>query len=253
MRGEANAAAADRQTGMKKSPSKEAARGRADAHGSAPDVVRDGVRRAILDGAFESGTQLRQDELADRYGTSRIPVREALRQLEAEGLVTIHPNRGAVVSTLSLDDVLEMLEIRIALECRALRLAIPNMVDVDLDTAAAILESYDSEPRPQKWGEMNWQFHRALYAPCNRPKLIAMIEANYGHVGRFIRVQVSLATGKEKPQREHHAMLDACRRGDVDGAARMLEEHIIHTQKSLLAAARHRPQRAPQNSTGIRR
>jgi DNA-binding GntR family transcriptional regulator len=220
----------------------EAARGRAEVHGSAPDLVREGVRKAILDGAFGPGTQLRQDELAERYGTSRIPVREALRQLEAEGLVTIHPNRGAVVSTLSLDDVLEMLEIRIALECRALRLAIPNMVDVDFEAAADILKSYDAEPRPQKWGEMNWQFHKALYAPSNRPKLIAMIEANYGHVGRFIRVQVSLAAGKERPQREHYAMLEACRRGDADGAARMLEEHIIHTQKSLVAAARHRSQ-----------
>jgi DNA-binding GntR family transcriptional regulator len=204
--------------------------------------VRDGVRKAIFSGDLEPGAQLRQDELADRYGTSRIPVREALRQLEAEGLVTLHPNRGAVVSTLSLDDVLEMLEIRIALECRALRLAVPNMVDADFDVAAAILDSYEAEPRPQRWGEMNWQFHKALYAPCNRPKLIAMIEANYGHVGRFIRVQVSLAAGKERPQREHHAMLDACRRADTDAAVRMLEEHIVHTQKSLRAAARHRPQ-----------
>jgi DNA-binding GntR family transcriptional regulator len=208
----------------------------------APDLVRDGVRKAIFSGDLEPGAQLRQDELADRYGTSRIPVREALRQLEAEGLVTLHPNRGAVVSTLSLDDVLEMLEIRIALECRALRLAVPNMVDADFDVAAAILDSYEAEPRPQRWGEMNWQFHKALYAPCNRPKLIAMIEANYGHVGRFIRVQVSLAAGKERPQREHHAMLDACRRADTDAAVRMLEEHIVHTQKSLRAAARHRPQ-----------
>lgn len=227
---------------MRRSPSREPARGRVDAHVSAPDLVRDGVRRAILAGDFEPGAQLRQDELAERYGTSRIPVREALRQLEAEGLVIIHPNRGAVVSSISLDDVMEMLEIRIALECRALRLAIPNMVDVDLEAAADILKSYDAEPHPTKWGEMNWQFHKTLYAPCNRPKLIAMIEANYGHVGRFIRVQVSLAAGKERPQREHYAMLDACRRGDINGAARLLEEHIIHTQKSLVAAARHRPQ-----------
>jgi DNA-binding GntR family transcriptional regulator len=226
---------------MKRSPSRESARGRVDAHGSAPDLVRDRVRKAILDGDFEPGTQLRQDELAERYGTSRSPVREALRQLEAEGLVTIHPNRGAAVSSISLDDVLEMLEIRIALECRALRLAVPNMVDVDLEAAADILKSYDAEPHPRKWGEMNWQFHKTLYAPCSRPKLIAMIEANYGHVGRFIRVQVSLAAGKERPQREHYAMLDACCRGDIDGAARLLEEHIIHTQKSLVAAARHRP------------
>src|SRR5436190_15995488 len=109
------------------------------ARSSAPDLVRSELRRAIVDGEFESGSQLKQDELAERFGVSRIPVREALKQLAAEGLVTFHPNRGAVVSSLSLDDVLEMLEIRIALECRALRLAIPNMIDEDFDEATQIL------------------------------------------------------------------------------------------------------------------
>lgn len=208
--------------------------------GRAPQIVSDQLRKAILAGAIAPGAQLRQDELAERYGTSRIPVREALRQLEAEGLVTIQPNRGAVVTSLSLDEVLEMLEIRIALECRALRLAIPNMVEEDLDHAAELLRSYDNEPLPEKWGEMNWHFHRALYAPCDLPKLIAMIEANYGQVGRFTRLQVSLAAGKEKPQAEHYNLLKACRSGDVKTAVALLEEHIQHTQKSLMAAVRHK-------------
>ena len=143
---------------------------------SAPDVVRDGLRKAIFDGDLVAGTQLRQDEIASRFGTSRIPVREALRQLESEGLVTLHPNRGAAVSSVSLEDVLELLEIRIGLECRALKLAIPNMVGSDFDFAAEILRGYDEEPEPQKWGEMNWRFHETLYAPCHRPKLLSMIE-----------------------------------------------------------------------------
>ena len=95
------------------------------AHGSTPEFVREELRRAISQGEFAPGVQLRQDELAERFGTSRIPVREALRQLEAEGFVTLLPNRGAVVSDLSIDEVIELLEIRIALECHALRLAIP--------------------------------------------------------------------------------------------------------------------------------
>jgi DNA-binding GntR family transcriptional regulator len=210
------------------------------ARSSAPDVVRSELRRAIVDGELESGSQLKQDELAERFGVSRIPVREALKQLAAEGLVTFHPNRGAVVSSLSLDDVLEMLEIRIALECRALRLAIPNMLDEDFDEAARILADYDREPSASKWGEMNWRFHQMLYLPCNRPKLLAMIDANYGHVGRFTRVQVSLAAGKERPQREHHQILAACREAKIDRAVGLLEEHIVHTQKSLLAASRPR-------------
>jgi DNA-binding GntR family transcriptional regulator len=201
--------------------------------------VSEALRRAIGSGEFAPGFQLRQDELAERFGTSRIPVREALRQLEAEGFVTFLPNRGAVVSDLSIDEVVELLEIRIALECHALRLAIPAMGDVDLDDATKILRSYDNEPAPEKWGEFNWKFHQALYAPCHRPRLLAMIEANYGHVSRFTRALVSRATGKERPQREHYRLLELCRDGEIEKAVRLLREHIVQTQKTLRSAQRH--------------
>ena len=207
-------------------------------HGSTPDAVREALRRAISAGEMAPGFQLRQDELAERFGTSRIPVREALRQLEAEGFVTFLPNRGAVVSDLSIDEVIELLEIRIALECHALRLAIPAMGDIDLDDAKEILRSYDEEPDPEKWGAFNWRFHKALYAPCNRPRLLAMIEANYGHVGRFTRALVSRATGKDRPQREHYQLLEFCRGGEVEKAVRLLREHIVQTQKTLRSAQR---------------
>lgn len=207
-------------------------------HGSTPDAVREELRRAISAGELPPGIQLRQDELAERFGTSRIPVREALRQLEAEGFVTFLPNRGAVVSDLSVDEVVELLEIRIALECHALRLAIPAMGDVDLDDARTILRSYDEEPDPEKWGAFNWRFHKSLYAPCNRPRLLAMIEANYGHVGRFTRALVSRATGKDRPQREHYQLLEFCRDGEIEKAVRLLREHIVQTQKTLRSVQR---------------
>ena len=201
-------------------------------------MVRERLRRAILDGEYASGTQLRQDELAERFGTSRIPVREALRQLEAEGLVTIEANKGATVTAFSLEEVLELLDIRIALECRALRLAIPNMVDSDFEGAEQILQSYADSGDPQLWGEANWRFHWALYVPCGRAKLLAMIEANYGHVGRFTRRNVSTAAGKERPLREHWELLGLCRTGAVAKAVHLLEEHIAYAQKSLIASKR---------------
>lgn len=209
------------------------------SHGSAPEVVRDALRVSISSGELAPGSQLRQDELAERFGTSRIPVREALRQLEAEGFVTILPNRGAVVSDLSIDEVIELLEIRIALECHALRLAIPAMGEIDLDEAKVILQSYDAEPDPAKWGAFNWKFHETLYAPCNRPRLLSMIEANYGHVSRFTRALVSRATGKERPQQEHYQLLEFCRAGEIEKAVRLLREHIVETQKTLRSAQRH--------------
>jgi len=207
---------------------------------SAPELVRDGLRDAILNGALGEGTQLRQDQIAEQFGTSRIPVREALRQLEAEGLVTIEINKGAIVTPLSIDDVLEMLDVRIALESHALRLAIPQMAEEDFDLAANILDSYNREPDPLLWGKMNWQFHWAIYAPCHKPRLLSMIEANYGHVSRFVRAQVSLAAGKDRPQREHEELLGLCRGAQIDDAIGLLVSHIEQTKKSILASRRHR-------------
>jgi DNA-binding GntR family transcriptional regulator len=211
-----------------------------EARKSAPDLVRDGLREAILAGAYNEGQQLKQDELAEQFGTSRIPVREALRQLETEGLIEIQTNKGAIVKGLSTDDVLEMLDIRIALECRALKLAIPNMAIEDLDLAEAILTEYDETADPSAWGELNWRFHWTLYCPCNRPRLLSMIEANYGHVSRFTRRQVSLATGKAKPQQEHNTLLRLCRDGEINNAVVLLEKHIEQTQKSLRSSMRGR-------------
>lgn len=211
-----------------------------DMRKSAPDLVRDGLREAILIGTYGEGQQLRQDELAEHFGTSRIPVREALRQLESEGLVELQANKGAVVKGLSIDDVLEMLDIRIALECRALKLAIPKMAIEDLEIAEAILVEYDETAEPSVWGALNWRFHWTLYCPCNLPKLLSMIEANYGHVNRFTRRQVSIATGKAKPQQDHAELLRFCREGEVGPAVALLERHIEQTQKSLRASTRKR-------------
>lgn len=205
---------------------------------SAPDIVREGLRRAILSGEVPSGQPLRQDEIALRFGTSRIPVREALRQLESEGLVTIQPNRGAVVSMQSVEEVIEMLDIRVALETGALRHAIPNMAAEDLARAKDILMSYDAQLDPNRWDELNWQFHEALYAPCNRPRMMAMIKATYGQVSRFRRVRAHVATGKDMPQREHWEILSACQDRKPDLAVRLLEQHILETQKSLMAVLR---------------
>ena len=189
---------------------------------SAPDLVRAGLRREILSGDLESGTPLRQDELADRFGTSRIPVREALRQLESEGLVTINPNRGAVVSMQSIEEVMEMLDIRVALESSALKHAIPVMAAEDLARAKDILMTYDAQ----------------LYAPCNKPRMMAMIKATYGQVARFRRVRAHIATGKDIPQREHWEILSACQDRKPDLAVPHLEHHILETQKSLMAILR---------------
>ncbi|WP_425964365.1 GntR family transcriptional regulator [Rhizobium nepotum] len=88
-------------------------------------------------------------------------------------MARIEPNRGAIVTSLSLNEVLEMLDIRIALECHALRLAIPIMAEEDLAHAESILEAYNDDPDPASWGSVNWRFHTTLYEPCHSPALAA--------------------------------------------------------------------------------
>src|SRR5581483_11927857 len=102
---------------------------------------------------------------------SRIPVREALRQLEAEGLVTFNPHRGAVVSSLSLAEIEELFELRADIECELLRRAIPRMSAEQLDRATDVLDEFQDAleaGESARWGPLNWHFHAALYAPAER-------------------------------------------------------------------------------------
>lgn len=206
--------------------------------GSTADAVTEKLRAEISSGALGPGAALRQDELAERFGTSRIPVREALRALQAEGLVDYSANRGASVASMSLDDVLELLEVRIALEGHALRLAVPKMGEADIEAALRVLNDYDRAPDPADWAEMNWQFHSRLYAPCECRRLLQNIEANHGHFSRFTNQQVSTLTGKERPQRDHYGLVKLCAAGKTEAAVALLVEHIRHTQRTMMANAR---------------
>src|SRR5690242_1323170 len=114
---------------------------------SLSSAVAEKLREKIVQGDIQEGEQLRQDAIAQEFAVSRIPVREALRQLEAEGLITIVPHRGAVVSLLSCDEIEELFEIRAILEPEVLRVSIPNLKESDFANAEKILETYDAALR----------------------------------------------------------------------------------------------------------
>ena len=139
------------------------------------------TRRTITDqvtGDFPAGHQLRQDAIAGEYNVSRIPVREALQRLDAEGLVSFQPHKGAVVSQLSLDEIEELFEVRKLLECDLLRHAVPRLTPADLKSVEDILMVYDEAFRAgdvSKWGELNREFHDRLYRASNRPKTLEIV------------------------------------------------------------------------------
>jgi DNA-binding GntR family transcriptional regulator len=204
------------------------------------DVITEQLRDMILSGAIGLGVQLRQEALASHFGVSRIPVREALKRLQSEGLVQHRPNAGSVVARKSQEELQEILDIRIGLETRALQLAIPRMRPADLKAAREIVAKYDASDDPREWTELNLEFHMRLYRPCGRPRLLKMIEELVRGVDIHLRAQQSSTVGRKSPQTQHKAILAACVARDAGKATRLLHEHIEHTQ----AAIAERPARA---------
>lgn len=189
-------------------------------------MVAEVLREAILRGILVAGQQLRQDEIARELGVSHIPVREALRQLEAEGLVRLRPYRGFEVSELSVEEVEELYEIRIPLECQALKLAMPHLTEQDLERAAQILDAIDAEDEPSRWSQLNTEFHAVLYAPSRRQRLLNLIRMLRTNVDRYLRLYISVMHRKQYSQREHRKILEAIRRRDSEAAVAALEEHL---------------------------
>jgi len=199
--------------------------------------IADDLRSGILDGSLGPGVQLKQERLASAFGVSRIPVREALSRLQAEGLVVHEPNKGMSVAAPTLADVCEALDIRLALESRALALALPRMTETVLARCERILARYDTATTPLEWTTLNLKFHLNLYEPAQRPRLLAMIERVVTEIDRSVRMHISRTVGREDPQADHYAIVEACRKRDEAGALRRLEQHIGETQKALRAAA----------------
>jgi len=208
------------------------------------------LRERILRGDYPEGEPLRQDALADELGVSRIPVREALRQLEAEGLVTFSPHRGAVVSTLSLEEIEELFELRADIECELLRRAIPSTGAEQLTRANDLLDEFDAalaDGESERWGPLNWRFHSALYAPARRNLTMGVLQKLHQHSDRYFRMHVVLARGGALANQQHREIVDAVRAHDVKAALRLLRVHILGAGQTLVALLeKERGARRPQ-------
>ena len=187
---------------------------------TAQDVVLAAVREAILSGVLEPGTRLRQEELADLFGTSRIPVREALRALEYEGLVRSEPHRGFTVTSLDPDDVEEVYDLRVLLESHALRLAIPLLTDEDLVELGELFEQMRSAPTPDEQLAARERFYIRLYSVSGRPRLVGLIVRLRQEVARALRWPTL-----QHASTFHEHFFDAVRDGDVERAVAQLSAH----------------------------
>ncbi len=207
-------------------------------------AVADKLREKIIRGELHEGEQLRQDAIASEFQVSRIPVREALRQLEAEGLIKIVANRGAVVSALSPEEIGELFEIRAVLECHVLRQAIASLTDDDFRKAEEILKGYErvveEESDIRSWGKWNWDFHSTLYAAANRPVLMNLLRTLNNNCDRYTRLHLLFTRDMHRSGRAHRLVLDACKTHNADEACAALWSHIMDAGQYLKEFIRSR-------------
>ena len=198
------------------------------------DLVADALRKAILAGNFQQGEELTQDAIATRYKVSRIPVREAMRRLEAEGLITFHANRGAVVTRLTAEDVREIYELRMLLEGDLIQRAVRSLKPGDIQRVEQIHVALNSERRPESQAALNRGFHLELYASAKRPRQVAIVESLRNLVERYENLEASLMKFTPAFQKDHKQILTAFRNRDAKKARQRVIEHLQNAMQVTL-------------------
>ena len=200
---------------------------------SASDVVYQHIRDGIVTGTLEENEPIGQDSVARMFSISKVPVREALKRLEAEGLVSFQKNRGAIVTSISEPELADIFQVRAILESNAIRLAIPRMRAETLTEAQRHCEAFSAETDVARWSELNWAFHHCLYKDSDNAFLIRQIRAINDRIERYLRIQLTLSHGQPVADREHHEILQACINGEAGRAGELIRQHIMGAHQSL--------------------
>lgn len=203
---------------------------------AARDWVFQVIRTAIIRGVLPGGMPLRQDEMSQALSVSHIPVREAFRQLESQGLVRIYPNRGAVVTKLSLEEMRNIMDTRILLELGAIRKAVASnlMTNDVIESAAAICNEFKTEKDINKLEDLNLQFHFTLYKPAQNTIMEQLIDQLHANIDRYVRPCYSETQTHDNTYEEHMQLLEACKDRDVELAYAILRTHLETTKVLLL-------------------
>lgn|GEM_PF-57634 len=205
-------------------------------HRTLSAAIVEQLRRDILDGTYAAGEQLRQDALAASFQVSRIPVREALFQLEAEGLVLIEPHKGAIVSAFSLEEINDVFDLRVLLEPRLLAQSAPLLSAADFADIAALDAEFNaaiSQQNVAQWGQLNARFHLALYRQARQPRTLAVVTGLLQTSDRFTRLQMNRAPALARAESEHRKLLRLCRDGKLALACDHLAGHIEKVRQDL--------------------
>ncbi|WP_448211339.1 GntR family transcriptional regulator [Colwellia sp. MEBiC06753] len=200
-------------------------------------LVVETLREKILSGEITAGQPLRQAALAEELNVSRIPVREALLQLEAEGLVAFEPHKGATATELNVEQVDELFELRAMLEADLLAASIPNLTDEALEQATVLLQKLDNalgkENAANTWSELNSDYHNCLYSAANRPQTQDLVNTLNKNADRYIRMHLLWAGGMSKAESEHNNILAYCKAKNVEKAVALLTQHILGSRDEI--------------------
>ncbi|EZP68361.1 GntR family transcriptional regulator [Pseudomonas sp. P7] len=201
----------------------------------ARSVIEETLRNAILDGRLPCGTAMRQQELASLFGVSRMPVREALRQLEAQSLLHVVTHKGAVVAPLIEDNSAETYELRLLLESEALRLSIPLLTEADLADAENFICALEQEKDYTEIGRLNRLFHMTLYSKAPNQRLLKLVEHGLNEEERFLRFNLEAMGLGETSQEDHRELLNLVAQRKTDESILTLRNHLMRGMEVITA------------------
>jgi len=213
----------------------------------AADYVANALREAIHRGDLPDGAVLNQAAIASHLGVSRVPVREAMRQLQAEGLIDSRAHRLAVVRGLDLERLVEVYDLRALIEGFLAERATPTVDAERLRELRALEVQMREEDDHARWLELNARFHQLLYESSGAETTLELADQLRARAERYVRLW-NRGAGVHRPlevSREHQEILRLVERGDGAGARRAVEEHIRHTRDHLIARG------APADGQGV--
>ena len=195
--------------------------------------IADEIRSAVLSGEMRPGGRIRQELLAARFGASRIPVREALKQLENEGLVVLAPNRGAWIADVNSEESIEVYKIREVVEPLAIFESVPNLTDADIDSMDETVREMEQAMTLEEYIQLDRAFHLRTYSRARMPQLLAMVERFWNSTQHFRRQLVKETFAKDGlpfSDPHHLLLMDAIRGRDAEGARNIVHLHIRRTR-----------------------
>lgn len=200
------------------------------------DYVSDAIREAINAGRLADGAVLNQADLATFFGVSRVPVREALRQLQAEGLIDARAHRFSVVRGMDIDRLVEIYSLRALIEGWLAELATPHITREILAEAHSINEELRAQENHEQWLRRNMEFHELLYRPSKARATIELLGQLRSRAERYARMW-SRGTGVHRPTEtcgEHDRIIQLMAVGDAAGARAAVEQHVMHTRDRVV-------------------